>query len=89
MLRAFVAVFVAAPAALLLAYGRPSSMPVVLGVDVASFAAGLIAGMAVAHLSHVPWGQLRALTIATLQGLRRNMALFVLASAFAGVLLFY
>ena len=89
MLRALIAVAITVPAGLLLAFGGFAASPVILGVDVASFAAGLVAGMAVAHLSHVPWGQLKALTIASLHGLRRNMALFALASAFAGVLLFY
>jgi hypothetical protein len=88
MLRALIAVAITAPAGLL-ALGSSPASAVILGVDVPSFAAGLVAGMAVAHLSHVPWGQLKALTIASLHGIRRNMALFALASAFAGVLLFY
>ncbi len=60
-----------------------------LSLHTVSFAAGILAGVAVVWLAMVPWGAFTRYVLGWLVTWRRNFMLASLACACAGVLLFY
>lgn len=60
-----------------------------LGIEPASFVAGVATAILLARLLRLPWGRLVEALAALGRIWRRNAAMLALAAVFAGILLFY